>query len=56
MSLFRWQQEGRIAHYRIGHRVFYSDRHIAAFLASVERQPLPARRSGDEWRLHQVAA
>lgn len=42
MSLFRWRQEGRIAHYRIGHRVFYSDRHIAAFLASVERQPLPA--------------
>jgi predicted site-specific integrase-resolvase len=43
MSLFRWRQEGRIAHYRIGHRVFYSDRQIAVFLASVERQPTPQR-------------
>jgi excisionase family DNA binding protein len=39
MTLFRWRQEGRIGHYRIGSRIFYGSHHLTVFLESVERQP-----------------
>jgi len=36
-TLSRLQQKGSIGHYRIGVRVFFSERHISEFLAAHEQ-------------------
>lgn len=46
MTAWRLRNSGRLSHYRIGNRVFYSQRHIEEFLEANEEKATRLVRNG----------